>query len=263
MSRIVTGLIVALLVSTQARAEVVTKAVQYNDGDVALEGTLAWDDAFEGKRPGVLVVHEWWGLDDYARGRAEQLARLGYVAFALDMYGKGKITEHPQEAGEWAGIIRKNVAAWQRRALAGLDVLKEHDLVDSQRLAAIGYCFGGATVCQLAYSGAPLKGVVSFHGSLPAPTPEQQPKIAAKLLICHGAADAFVPAPQIAAFQEALEQSGADWQMIYFGNARHSFTNPGADKRGIDGLRYNKLADMRSWRYLQDFFDEIFAAANQ
>ena len=259
MSRVVLGFIIAVFVAAQAQAKVVTKTVQYKDGEVALEGHLAWDDAIEGKRPAVLVVHEWWGLNAYAQGRAEHLAKLGYVAFALDMYGKGKVTEHPQEAGEWAGMIRKNVSAWQKRALAGLDILKRHDMVDQGRLAAIGYCFGGATVCQLAYSGAALKGVVSFHGSLPVPAPEQSHKIAAKLLICHGAADSFVPATQITKFQDALEEAEADWQMIHYSGARHSFTNQGADKRGINGLRYDKQADMRSWQHMKMFFAEIFA----
>ena len=258
MSRLILALMVCGVVSTQATAKVTSKPVQYQDGNTSLEGHIAWDDAIEGKRPGVLVVHEWWGLNDYARGRAEQLAKLGYVAFALDMYGKGKLTEHPQQAGEWAGMIRKNVAAWQKRGLAGLDILKQHEHVDQQRLAAIGYCFGGATVCQMAYSGAELRGVVSFHGSLPAPEPEQSQQIKAKLLICHGAADPFVPKPQIAKFQEALERAGADWQMVYYSGARHSFTNPGANKRGMDGLRYDKNADTRSWQHMQSFFDQVF-----
>jgi dienelactone hydrolase len=249
---------IALLISLPAQAKVVTKTIQYSDGDVALEGHMAWDDSIEGRRPGVLVVHEWWGLNDYARQRAERLAELGYVAFALDMYGKGKVTEHPQEAGQWAGVIRQNVDAWQKRALAGLEILKQHDLVDPQRLAAIGYCFGGATVCQMAYSGADLKGVVSFHGSLPAPEPEQASKIKAKLLVCHGAADAFIPTEQIAKFQKALEEADADWQMVYYSGARHSFTNPGADARGIDGLKYDKDADQRSWQHMQSFFNELF-----
>lgn len=258
MNRIVMTLLFVALVSVQAQAKVVTKSIQYTDGEVALEGHLAWDDSIEGKRPGVLVVHEWWGLNDYARGRAEQLAKMGYVAFALDMYGKGKVTGHPQEAGKWAGMIRENVDAWQKRALAGLEILKKHEMVDRQRLAAIGYCFGGATVCQLAYSGAPLKGVVSFHGSLPAPEADDAGQIEAKLLICHGAVDPFIPEERIDKFQDALEDAGVDWQMIYYAGARHSFTNPGADERGIDGLGYNKKADTRSWNHMKMFFAEIF-----
>lgn len=258
MNRVALILIVAVAVSTQSQAKVVTKTVQYSDGDVALEGHLAWDDSIDGKRPGVLVVHEWWGLNDYARGRAEQLAKMGYVAFALDMYGKGKVTEHPQEAGQWAGMIQKNVDAWQKRALAGLEMLKQHEMVDKRRLAAIGYCFGGATVCQLAYSGAPLRGVVSFHGSLPAPAAGDADQIKAKLLICHGAVDPFIPEERIDEFQDALEKAGADWQMIYYAGAKHGFTNPAADGKGLSGLGYDKKADTRSWQHMKSFFEEIF-----
>ncbi|MDC0936969.1 dienelactone hydrolase family protein [Pirellulales bacterium] len=262
MSRPVLSLILSAWLVASAKAEIVTEAVEYQDGETALHGRLAWDDSIDGPRPGVLVVHEWWGLNDYARQRAEELAKLGYVAFALDMYGAGKVTEHAKQAGEWAGVITKNESAWRKRALAGLDVLKQRKEVDRDRLAAVGYCFGGATVCQLAYGDADLKGVVSFHGSLPLPKDGQTLDKSAKLLICHGAADAFVPAAKIDKFQEALEKAGADWQMIVYANARHSFTNPGADSRGIDGLRYNKEADQRSWQHMQMFFDELFGNSN-
>jgi dienelactone hydrolase len=247
-----------LIATTYAAAEVRTKTIPYQDGDVALQGHLAWDDSVEGKRPGVLVVHEWWGLNDYARRRAEQLAEMGYAAFALDMYGKGKVTEHPKQAGEWAGMIRENSEAWRRRALAGLTILRQVDMVDTDKLAAIGYCFGGATVMQLAYAGSDLDGVVSFHGSLPVMEVEDAEKIKAKILVCHGVADGFIPAERIAAFQAALEEAGADWQMIYYAGARHGFTNPNADKFGIDGLKYDKKADERSWQHMKDFFAEIF-----
>ena len=245
-----------------ADAEVVTETVDYQDGDTALQGYVAWDNATQGPRPGILVVHEWWGLNDYARQRARQLAKMGYVAFALDMYGAGKVTEHPRQAGEWAGMITKNAAAWQKRALAGLKVLTQRAEVDSDQLAAIGYCFGGATVCQLAYSGADLAGVVSFHGSLPLPAEDQSLETGAKLLICHGAEDPLVPEDRIGEFQEALDAGGADWQMIVYSDARHGFTNPGADQRGIEALGYNENADRRSWQHMQVFFDELFASGN-
>ena len=241
-----------------ASAEVQTKVVPYTHDGEALEGFLAWDDAAEGKRPGVLVVHEWWGLNDYARGRARQLAQLGYVAFALDMYGKGKVTEHPKQAGEWAGTIRRNQDAWRARAMAGLSVLQEQPQVDAGRMAAIGYCFGGSTVLQLAYGGAALAGVVSFHGSLPAATAEQARQIEASLVVCHGAADGFVPRAQIDAFRASLEAGDVDWVFVEYAGAKHSFTNPGADAIGIDGIKYDKHADTRSWRLMQDFFDEWF-----
>ena len=249
-----------LLVSSPVTAEVQSKSVQYRHGDVPLQGYLAWDDSLEGKRPGVLVVHEWWGLNDYARKRANELAKLGYVAFALDMYGAGKVTEHPAEAGEWAGQIRKNVAAWRERATLGLDMLKKSPHVDPARVAAIGYCFGGATVIQLAYADAPVLGVVSFHGSLPV-VPDDVEKIAPRILVCHGDSDGFVPKENIESFRKGLDRAGADWHFVSYGGARHSFTNPDADSKGIDGLRYDPKADQRSWSHMKTFFAEIFAPA--
>jgi len=249
--------ILAILAST-AQADVVTKTVTYSDGETQLQGFFAWDDSIKGKRPGVLVVHEWWGLNDYARTRARKLARLGYVAFALDMYGKGKVTEHPKEAGQWSSMIRKNQKAWQQRALAGLKVLTGHKLCDASKVAAIGYCFGGSTVLQLAYSGADLDAVVSFHGALPEPTPEQAKRIKSRILICHGAEDKFISDESIKALITALNTADVDFEFIAYANAVHSFTNPGADERNISGLKYNAKADRRSWRQMQLTFDDVF-----
>ena len=251
--------LVMVFSASPLQAELKKETIQYKDGDVELQGYLAWDDSISGKRPGILVVHEWWGLNDYARQRAEMLAGMGYVAFAVDMYGKGKIAQHAQEAGQWAGQIRANIKAWQERGLAGLKILQGHALVDAKRIAAIGYCFGGATAMQLAYTGADLAGAVSFHGSLPEPPKEAAGKIKAKILICHGAADSFIPAEQIQKCQRGLEEAKADWQMVFYSGARHSFTNPAADQAGIEGLHYDKSADARSWQHMQDFFKEIFS----
>jgi dienelactone hydrolase len=248
-----------LMVHATASGELKTKVIDYKDGDTPLRGYLAWDDSIDGKRPAVLVVHEWWGLNDYARGRAEQLARMGYIAFAVDMYGQGKVTTHPQEAGQWAGEIRRNSDGWVRRAKAGLKVLKEQSQTDKDRIAAIGYCFGGSTVLQLAYAGLDLKGVVSFHGALTPATPEQAKDIKAKILICHGAADTFIPDEQVNKFRTSLEEADADYQIIYYANATHSFTNPQAGKAGVQGLKYDPDADRRSWQHMKMFFDEIFA----
>ena len=157
--------------ASTVEAKVVGSTVPYRDGDVDLSGYLAYDDSIQGKRPGVLLVHEWWGLNDYARRRADQLAGMGYVAFAVDMYGKGKVTEHPEDAAAWAQQVRGNIDLWRKRAMAGLDVLKADPRTDIARIAAIGYCFGGSTVQQLAYAGAPLRGIVSFHGGLVKPSP--------------------------------------------------------------------------------------------
>ena len=258
MKRAVIAAALVLVYSAPARAEVQTKVVPYQHGGTQLEGFLAWDDASTEKRPGILVVHEWWGLDDYARRRAQQLARMGYVAFALDMYGKGKVTEHPEQAREWSSTIRSNVENWQKRALAGLEVLKNHELVDKDRLAAIGYCFGGSTVLQLAFSGAPIKGVVTFHGGLFVPTEEQLKRTTASILVCHGAADAFIPEETARAFREALEKGKVDYMMVYYGGARHSFTVRGADRRGIENIAYNRNADRRSLQHMRAFFRELF-----
>lgn len=241
-----------------AGAAVKTETIEYQDGDTQLTGYLSYDDTIEGKRPGVIVVHEWWGLNDYAKRRAEMLAELGYVAFAIDMYGDDKVTEHAKEASGWMKQITENVDAWQQRALQGLGVLKGREQVDPERLAAIGYCFGGATVMQMAYAGADLDGVVSFHGSLPPATQAQQEKIEAAILVAHGAADSFVPAERVDAFQAALEAAGADWQMMTYGGARHGFTNPNAGEYGIEALAYDEKADRRSWALMRDFLDEIF-----
>jgi dienelactone hydrolase len=257
MKRILWTAVVALVPSL-AHAKVVTKTVTYKDAGTELKGFFAWDDAKSGKRPGILVVHEWWGLDEYAKMRAKKLAELGYVAFALDMYGEGKVTEHPKTAGQWAGMIRSNQKAWQQRGLAGLKVLKGHELVDSSKLAAIGYCFGGSTALQFAYSGADVKAVVTFHAALPTPTAEHAKQIKARIVVCHGAIDNFIGKEAIEKFQAALSKAKVDWEMIAYGGAVHSFTVPGADKRNIPGIAYNKNADERSWRQMRLVFGDVF-----
>jgi dienelactone hydrolase len=249
----------ALLAVPAVLAEVRTEPVQYRDGDQVLNGFLSYDDAIAGKRPGVLVVHEWWGLNDYARHRAEMLASLGYVAFAADMYGDRRVTEHAADAKGWMMQIAENQGAWQQRAMAGLGALKASERVDQARLAAIGYCFGGATVMQLAYAGADLDGVVSFHGALPVASPEQAKAIKASVLAAHGDRDAHVPAERVAAFQDALESAGVDWEMAVYGGAKHGFTNPGAGSYGMDSLAYDPKADARSWALMQSFLAEVFA----
>jgi dienelactone hydrolase len=250
-------LMVALAFGTIAEAKVVTEEVPYEHNQAKLMGYLAYDDAVKGKMPGVLVVHEWWGLNEYAKKRARQLAGLGYLAFAVDMYGEGKVTTHPEEASEWTKKITSNVGQWQERANAALIVVKKHPRVDPERIAAIGYCFGGATVQQMAYSGAGLKGAVSFHGS-PVPVQEKQvQQVKAKILILHGASDPMVKEDQIQSYIKAMEQSGLDWQMIFYSGAKHSFTNKDADKAGMEALKYSASADKRSWQHMKVFFKEV------
>jgi dienelactone hydrolase len=247
----------ALSLAAHAHAEVKTKAIEYKDGDTVLTGVLAWDDAATGKRPGVLVVHEWWGLNDYAKSRAEKLAAEGYVAFALDMYGDNKVTKHPEEAGTWMKQITGNIETWTRRAQLGLDVLKSQDSVDASKTAAIGYCFGGATVMQMAYAGADVDAVASFHGSLP-PAPESVTSIGPRVLVAHGRDDAFIPADRIDAFQKGLDRAKAKWEMTIYSGTRHGFTNPGAGEYGMDNLAYNETADKHSWASMMRLFGEVF-----
>lgn len=256
-ARTLSALALALCVPMLAQAAIQTERVEYRDGDTVLTGYLSYDDSIEGKRPGVLVVHEWWGLNDYAKRRAEMLAELGYVAFAADMYGDNKVTTHAPDAQGWMQQITANIEAWQQRGLAGLEVLKGSDKVDTERLAAIGYCFGGATVMQLAYAGADLDGVVSFHGSLPPASESQRDAIKSSILVAHGRDDGFIPAERISAFTEALDAANADWQMVVYSGAQHSFTNPDADALGIDGIAYDAKADARSWALMQGFLEEV------
>lgn len=255
------GFIVCLIlvgIPPLVEAKVQSKTIPYTYGESSFEGFQAWDDSVKGQRPGILVVHEWWGLNDYARSRAEQLAGLGYVAFAVDMYGKGKVTTHPEKASEWAKLATSNVEEWLGRAQEGLKLLQADPNVDSTRIAAIGYCFGGATVMQLVYGGAPVKGVVSFHGSLPLPANANSISNSAKVLIAHGASDPFLTADHIGQFKAALDNAEIDWQMVLYSGAQHSFTNLSADQYGLKGAKYHKQADQRSWLHMQHFFDELF-----
>jgi dienelactone hydrolase len=243
-----------LLLAGTAGAAVKTKDIEYDHGGTKYKGYLAYDDAAKEKRPGVLVVHEWWGLDDYAKRRATQLAELGYVAFCPDMYGGGKVVEHPKEAGKMAQTVRMNVKDWQERAAAGLKVLTSQEQVDATKLAAIGYCFGGSTCLQLAYTGADLKAVVTFHAALPTPTAEQAKAIKAKILACHGADDKFIPQDAIDKFKAALDAAKVDYKFESYPGAVHSFTVKEADAKKIDGMRYDEAADKKSWQAMQDLF---------
>ncbi|MCO6411561.1 MAG: dienelactone hydrolase family protein [Thiogranum sp.] len=250
--------LVGLVWLASAAAEVQTRTLAYQHQGVELEGFLAWDDRFKEPRPGVLVVHEWWGLNDYARERTRQLAEQGYVAFALDMYGSGKVTTHPDQAKTWMSEIQKSVGQWVDRANAGLEVLKEQKGVDGSKLAAIGYCFGGATVMEMAYAGADIGLVASFHGSLPVADEKAQQAIKSRILVAHGNADPFIPVERVTAFRDALENSGADWTMMMFGGVKHSFTNPSAGQYGMEALAYDEEAARQSWRMLLWTLEDTF-----
>ena len=249
-----------LLFGSVVRAEVQTKVVVYRDGDTVLEGFAAWDpDKIQSSAPGVLVVHQWLGLTAYEQSRCRQLADLGYVAFALDIYGQGVRPANTQEAAKLSGSYKSDRALYRRRLNLGLDQLRKLEAVDPEQLAAIGYCFGGTGVLELARSGADIRGGVSFHGGLDSPSPEDGQHIKAKLLICHGADDPFVPAADIDAMKAELNAAKVDWQMIYYAHAVHSFTQPMAGNDNSRGAAYNEKADQRSWKAMQMFFNEVFS----
>ncbi|RII30599.1 MAG: dienelactone hydrolase [Geobacter sp.] len=251
-------MLAALALSVNAEAAVKTKVIEYKQGDTVLEGYLAWDDTKTVKRPGILVVHEWTGLGPYVKRRAEMLARLGYVAFAADIYGKGVRPSTPAEAAKTAAIYKDDRPLMRARARAGLDILKTRKYVDPHRLAAIGYCFGGTVVLELARDGADVKGTVSFHGGLATPTPQDARNIKGKVLALHGADDPYVKADEVAAFQDEMRKAGVDWQMNIYGGAVHGFTNPDNGTDNSKGAAYNEKADKRSWEAMKLFFKEIF-----
>jgi len=241
----------------EVQAQLHTETVEYRHGDTVLEGYLAYDSHLEKPVPGVLVVHEWKGLNEYAKRRARQLAELGYVAFAIDMYGKGIVAADHAEAGRLSGIYRSDRRLMRDRARSGLEVLTSQPLVDKARVAAIGYCFGGTTVLELARDGADLAAVVSFHGSLATPHPEDAKQIRGKVLVLHGAEDGFV-ADEVPGFKDEMTQAGVDWRLIEYEGAVHSFTVPEAGNDPSTGVAYNAEADRQSWTAMRRLFDELF-----
>jgi dienelactone hydrolase len=266
MKRIVVGAVCGALVMMLAGAALAAprvdgKPVEYSAGGVTLKGYLAQPAKMKDKRPGVLVVHEWWGHNEYARKRARMLAELGYVALAVDMYGDGKTAMHPDDAGKFSSEVMKNFPVGKERFLAAQEFLKKQPSVDPARIAAIGYCFGGGIVLNMARQGADLRGVASFHGSLAAVAPAQPGAVKAKIRVYNGADDSFVKPEAIEAFKKEMADAKADIVFMSLPGAVHSFTNPDADeyakKFGLP-LRYNAEADKASWQDLQNFFKEIF-----
>jgi len=249
--------LVLTLLAMNARSEVVFKTVEYKQGGAVLEGLSVYDDALQGKRPAVLVVHQWKGLGDYEKKRSEMLARLGYNVLAADIYGKGIRPQTMQAAAGEAGKFKNDRALLRARVNAALEVLRNHELTDPRRIAAIGYCFGGTSVLELARSGADVAGVVSFHGGLSNPTPGDAKNIKAKVLALHGADDPNVPAKEVAAFEDEMRQGGVDWQLVAYGGAVHSFTDWNAGDDNSKGAAYNKRADQRSWEAMKQFFAEL------
>lgn len=250
-------LLLSFITFSFAHAEIQRQTIEYKQGDAVLEGYLSYDTNFTGQRPGVLVVHEWKGLNDYAKMRADMLADLGYVAFAADIYGKGIRPQSTEQAGAQAGKYKGDRPLLRQRVEAGLAELKSQPNVDATKLAAIGYCFGGTTVLELARAGANIKGVVSFHGGLSTPTPADAKHIKARVLVLHGADDPFVSPEEVAGFEKEMTDAKVKYQLIPYPGAVHGFTNP-ANIGDLKGALYNKEADQKSWEEMQKFFKEIF-----
>lgn len=241
-----------------AQAAIVSQLIDYRDGDKELQGYLVYDDATEDQRPGVIVVHDWMGFGDYGNWRAEELAKLGYIAFAIDMYGKDSLPKDTKEASTLAGMYKSDRTLMRERAKAGYDVLKAHPLTDPTRMAAIGYCFGGTVVLEMARAGFDLKGVASFHGGLDSPSPSDGRNITGSVLVLHGADDPFESAEDLAAFKKEMKDAGVDLRFVAYQGAVHSFTQKKADEDDFEGTAYNEAADRNSWERMKGFFDEIF-----
>ncbi|HSD63300.1 MAG TPA: dienelactone hydrolase family protein [Ignavibacteriaceae bacterium] len=242
-------------------SSLVAKEVNYSTDGMTLKGYLVYDSAKAGKKPGIIVVHEWWGLNDYVRHRAEMLANLGYIALAVDLYGNGKTTQHPDEAGKFATEVMQKMDSATARFDAGLRLLKNQPQTDTEKIAAIGYCFGGGIVLRLALDGTPVDGVVSFHGDLPTDKVKNPDSVKAKFLVCNGAADPFNPPEKVSAFKNAMDSAKVNYTFIDFPGAKHSFTNPAADSIGKKyniPLAYNKEADEKSWNDMKDFLNKLF-----
>ena len=254
-------LLVVVLFSGASQAQIIGKDVNYKADDTSFKGYIAYDDSIKGPRPGVIVVHEWWGHNEYARKRASMLAELGYTAIALDMYGDGKQANHPKEAGQFSSSITRNLPDAENRFKAAYKLLQQQAQTDKKQIAAIGYCFGGGIVLAMARRGVNLKGVVSFHGSPNVGAPAKKNMIKAKLLVLNGEADPFIKADQIEAFKQEMDKMDVDYEFINYPGAKHAFTNPDADTFGNKfsiPLAYNREADVKSWNKMQDFFKEIF-----
>jgi dienelactone hydrolase len=245
-----------LLGAAGAHAELKTEVVEYKQGSTPLEGYLAYDTALKGKRPVILIVHEWTGLGEYVRNRAKELAGKGYVAFALDIYGKGVRPSNPTDAGKEAGKYKDNRKLMRERAKAGLDYIKTRSFVDPTKVIAMGYCFGGTVALEMGRAGLPLAGITSFHGGLNTPTPQDAKNIKGKVLVLHGAIDPFTK-DQVPAFQKEMNDAGVDYQFISYSGTVHAFTNPEAGSDLKKGTAYNASSDRRSMQAFMDFLQEV------
>lgn len=257
------ALALALMFVSVAKADdppepvIETRTVEYTKDGVTYRGYLAKPRELKGQVPGILVIHEWWGLNEFAKLQTRRLAELGYVAFAADMYGDGRTTSDPQQAGQWSGELYNNRRLLRSRAEEALNVLEDVEGVDDDRLAVIGYCFGGTVAVELGYETDDVKLAVSFHGN-PMPAREQDDDIEARFLVLHGTADTLVPEEVLTAFSRVLDAKGARYRIIRYDGAKHSFTNPAADALDMDGVGYDAYAARRSWAHMRELFDEVF-----
>lgn len=258
MSTTALAVFALMLSAGVAGAEIRTRVVDYTAGGVALQGYVAWDDSATGRRPGVLVVHEWWGHNEHARAQARRLAEAGYVGFAIDMYGKGRQASHPDDAMKFMTEATKDPAVPAARFDAALAELKKDPHVDPARLGAIGYCFGGAVVLGQARSGADLDVVASFHGALGGLPPARPGAVKARVLVYTGAADPMIPAAQVEAFRKEMADAKATVEIVEYPGVKHSFTNPDAGTFGMDALAYDAAADKASWAAMLKAFKEVF-----
>jgi dienelactone hydrolase len=261
MIRVIGTIIFLAAIAASAQGEIRGEPVEYSAGGTTMQGYLAYDNSHSEKRPGILVVHEWWGHDEYARRRARMLAELGYVALAVDMYGEGKTAQHPDDAKKFSGEIGKNMDLGRERFLAAKKVLQEHRFTDPKRIGAIGYCFGGGVVLQMARDGMDLGGVASFHGGLTTTDPAKPGAVKARVLVLTGGDDKFVPPEQVEGFEKEMKAARADFRVVSYPGALHSFTNPAADdyaKKFNIPLGYNADADAKSWAEMQKFFKAVF-----
>ncbi|MCE1165926.1 MAG: dienelactone hydrolase family protein [Bacteroidetes bacterium] len=253
-------LIIVLLtvLSHQVFSQIKTETVTYKDGDITLEGYIAYDESVKDRMPAVIIVHDWMGVGPFVKEKAESIAKLGYVGFAVDIYGIDSRPKDTQEAGKLAGTFKNDRTLMRRRINLAFDELSKKSFVNTDKIAVMGYCFGGTVALELSRSGANVKGTVTFHGGLDTPTPQDAKNIKGKVLVLHGGDDPFVPREQVAAFEKEMKDAGVDYQLFIYSGAVHSFTNPAAGNDNSKGAAYNEKADKRSWEAMKTFFKEIF-----
>jgi len=247
-----------LITAVAARAQIVTENFTYDDGGVLLMGYIAYDESIQDKKPAVIIVHDWMGIGEFAKEKAEAIAKLGYVGFAVDIYGIDSRPKNTQEAGKLAGTFKNDRNLMRKRINLAFDEIKKKNYVNPDRIAVMGYCFGGTVALELARSGADVKGTVSFHGGLDTPFPQDSKNIKGKVLVLHGGDDPFVPREQVSAFEKEMNDAAVDYQLFIYSGAVHSFTNPAAGSDNSKGAAYNEKADKRSWEAMKTFFKEIF-----